>query len=157
MPVPIRTAIMTLVAAFIFGLGLGGFTVMRDRLNQQARATAAGGVAERGTNSTPSTSATPSSPAAGKLRLTAQASQASGGSFTISGGLSPARSGVRLVVQRLEDGQWRTFPATTTTSGGGSYRVALRTGRKGENAFRIVAPGAGTPEAVSNEIRVTGA
>jgi len=142
MPLPIRTVLMTLLAAFVLGLGIGGFTISRDAVRSVGTPPAAAD-----TGATPSASATNTS----QPRLTARATPPSGGAFTISGGLSPARSGVRLVVQRLEDGTWRDFPAQTTTSGGGSYRVSLRSGRHGEQAFRVVSP----DDAVSNEVRVT--
>jgi hypothetical protein len=142
MPLPIRTTLMTLLAAFVLGLGIGGFTVSRDAVQPVRTPPAA---ADTGaTSSAPPTNES-------QPRLTARATRPSGGAFTISGGLSPARSGVRLVVQRLEDGRWRDFPAQTTTSGRGSYRVSLRSGRHGEQAFRVVSPG----DAVSNEVSVT--
>jgi hypothetical protein len=143
MPLPTRTALMTLLAAFILGLGIGGFTVSRPAVPPSMAQPP-----PEDTGGTPSASATSEA----QLRLTARATPPSGGSFTISGGLSPARSGVSLIVQRLEDGHWRDFPAQTTTSGQGSYRVSLRSGRTGQQAFRIVSPGA---DAISNEVRVT--
>jgi hypothetical protein len=148
MPVPVRMVILMLVAAFVLGLGLGGFTV------NGANDGASDG-ANDGAGATPSGAATASPPVAGDLRLTAHAVQGPGGSVSISGGVSPARSGVQLVVQRLEGGRWRDFPAQTSTSGGGSYRLALRSGRKGEQAFRVVAPDADGRGAISNAVRIT--
>jgi hypothetical protein len=141
MPLPARTVVMTLLAAFVLGLGVGAVTVPQGPAPP-------GGATAGDAGATPSPSATTQT----QVRLTARATQTSGGSFTLTGALSPGRSGVRLVVQRFEDGEWRDFPVRTTTSGGGSYRVWLRSGRQGEQAFRVVSPVA---DAVSNEVRVT--
>jgi len=73
-------------------------------------------------------------------------------SVTIRGQLSPPRSGVTLVVQRLKDGQWSGFPAQTTTSSSGSYQVTVSSGQAGENVFRVVWRGRNV---VSNEVRIT--
>jgi hypothetical protein len=68
----------------------------------------------------------------------------------ISGQLTPAESGVQLQVERNMGGGWETFASSGTTKGDGSFSLTVRSGREGENVFRIVGPG----DLVSNEVPV---
>lgn len=42
-------------------------------------------------------------------------------------------------VQRLQNGKWVNFPATTKVTRSGSYSVWVKSGRVGVNKFRVVA------------------
>jgi hypothetical protein len=42
-------------------------------------------------------------------------------------------------VQRLENGKWVNFPATTKVTSGATYSVWVQSGRVGVNKFRVVA------------------
>jgi hypothetical protein len=44
-------------------------------------------------------------------------------------------------VQRLQDGKWVNFPATTKVTGKSTYSVWVKSGRVGVNKFRVVSAG----------------
>jgi hypothetical protein len=57
-------------------------------------------------------------------------------------GRYPGHGGASLAVQRLEGGQWQSFPVSTTVRGG-RYSTWVASGRHGPNRFRVVDGGAG--------------
>jgi hypothetical protein len=53
-------------------------------------------------------------------------------------------------VQRLQNGKWVNFPATTKVTSTATYSVWVKSGRIGVNTFRVV-----TTKAVSKSVKVT--
>jgi hypothetical protein len=94
-------------------------------------------------------------PGAG-ISLTADPASASANQdVRLEGNLEPATGGVSLQVQRsLDGGDWQEFPVTTTSREDGTFGVTVRTGRSGENRFRVVGTVDGAPMA-SNEVPVS--
>jgi len=152
MPLTARSIAAVLFSALVFGLGLGAVTAP-DRT--QTLGEGQQPPAPSGTPSPVPPSASATATPQGDAGLTAAVDKPSAApreSVTLRGRLSPAQRGVSLVVQRLTDGQWGDFPASTTTSSDGGYKVSLRSGRAGENVYRLAVRGSGI---VSNEVRIT--
>jgi hypothetical protein len=145
MPVSVRTVSLLLALALAAGMGIGILTLPRAEPAETALGS--------GAPANPQSSPTDSPDSAEGLTATADRdSVAANEKLTISGRLTPAEDGVRLVVQRLEGGQWQDFPATTTTSNDGGYSLWIQSGRKGVNTYRVARPDNGT---ASPEVRVT--
>ncbi|ADB30891.1 hypothetical protein Kfla_1797 [Kribbella flavida DSM 17836] len=56
----------------------------------------------------------------------------------------------KVQVQRLENGKWVTFPATTKVTSKATYSVWVQSGRVGVNKFRVV-----TSKAASSAVSIT--
>ena len=65
----------------------------------------------------------------------------------ITGEVADARAGVRLRVQRREDGSWVDFPAEARTSSGGRFSTYVELGRPGPNVLRMLVPSTGARSA----------
>jgi hypothetical protein len=139
---PVAAAVLVTAAA----LGFAGGAVVGQQIGASAGPDAA---------ATAEPTATEEAPAAG-ISLTADPGSASANQdVRLEGSLEPAVSGVSLQVERsLDGGDWQEFPVATTSRDDGTFGVTVRTGRSGENRFRVV----GTVEGAamkSNEVPVS--
>jgi hypothetical protein len=138
-----RLVVPLIMLAIVVGLATGGLTADRER---PAAATA-------GSTTPTESAATPSESPTSDSGLTAAADKTDvnrNERVRISGQLTPAESGVQLQVERNMGDGWQSFPSSGTTKGDGSFSLTVRSGREGENVFRIVGPG----DLVSNEVPV---
>jgi hypothetical protein len=176
MPLNARNIAMILLSAFVFGMGIGAVTAPQpdpapSAAERRGSATETPDVqaldrqppgdpamspsASPSGTVTPGPSIPPTTAPPGPGGLTAAAGKQTAAAYesvAIRGQLSPAQSGVTLVVQRLKDGRWSDFPAQTTTSSNGSYQVTVSSGQAGENAYRVVWR---ERNVISNEVRIT--
>jgi len=87
------------------------------------------------------------------LTVKAPASAATGSRLTVTGTVSPARSGLAVRLQRRFDGSWHTV-ATTRLSAKGAWQASTRTpGRRGWLRYRVAVSRNGTLPSASVEAR----
>ena len=87
------------------------------------------------------------------VTVKAPASAATGSRLTLTGTVSPARSGLAVRLQRRYDGSWHTV-ATTRLSAKGTWQVSTRTpARRGWLRYRVAVDRNGTLPATSVEAR----
>ena len=99
---------------------------------------------------TPSSSASPGVGKPQPITLQVFPQQvAAGGRINLTG-LYQGGEGVRLQVQRLENGRWTDFPVTVPVSGG-RFATYVTTSHSGPNRFRLVDPGS---QRRSNPVKV---
>ncbi|TWD82356.1 hypothetical protein FB561_3486 [Kribbella amoyensis] len=58
---------------------------------------------------------------------------------SLTGKTAGIAAGTKVQVQRLENGKWVNFPATTKVTSRATYSVWVQSGRVGVNKFRVVA------------------
>lgn len=135
--------VAVLLAAAVLGFSGGAL------IGQQ---TGSGGVPESAATAEPEPEATPES----GITLNADPTTAAANQdIRLVGTLVPAVGGISLQVERsLDGGDWQEFPVSTTSQDDGTFGVTVRTGRAGENRFRVVGEVDGAPMA-SNEVPVS--
>ncbi|HSK27234.1 MAG TPA: hypothetical protein VK894_10040 [Jiangellales bacterium] len=136
-------AVAVLLAAAVIGFGGGAV------LGQQV-----GGSGEAESAATAAPDAADVAPEPGISLVAEPASASANQDVRLDGTVVPAVGGVSLQVERsLDGGDWQEFPVTTTTRDDGTFGVTVRTGRSGENRFRVVGEVEGQPMS-SNEVPV---
>ncbi|MBD0292759.1 MAG: hypothetical protein ICV70_04185 [Jiangellaceae bacterium] len=128
------TAATVLLASLALGFGGGATAGMFAGDNS--------GTAEQQSTASPSASPSDTGPA-----LTLKAATTAVGpneQIDMTGALEPPQSGVTFTVQRsLDGGDWAAFPdesdpVTVTTDDDGRFSTYVKTGREGQNGFRVV-------------------
>jgi hypothetical protein len=135
--------VLAVLAAAVAGLGAGA--LLADDGDQAPVVRGPDGVI------TPTPGATPDPPRGSVTAVASSTSVEAGERLTLEGELADGDEGLRVVVQRREDGEWRDFPASTTTGEGGTYDLEIALGRPGENLVRVSVPDTG---AVSEPVPV---
>jgi hypothetical protein len=68
----------------------------------------------------------------------------------LTGRTTGVAAGTKVQVQRKQNGRWVKFPAITTVTKSGTYRVWVKSGRAGVNQFRVL-----TPNVASSPVNIT--
>jgi hypothetical protein len=131
-PLPTRTIVLGIGAAALGGLAVGA--IYQGAVDVMG---APGSLLTPGASASPSSSASPSD-TAGVSAATDKASAAPYERIGITGRVIPGSAGTAVHVQRNEGGSWKEFPASATTGADGGYELYVKSGRKGENSFRVV-------------------
>jgi hypothetical protein len=108
-------------------------------------ALAVGGVGVAGAlqaNATPDTTRITSTVTAKSLTIKSDKTTATAWSeVSLTGKTTGIAKNTTVQVQRLQNGKWVNFPATTKVTSTSTYSVWVKSGRVGVNKFRVVAAG----------------
>jgi hypothetical protein len=117
-------------------------------------ALAVGGVGVAGAlqaNATPDTTRITSAVTAKSLTIKSDKTTAKAWSkVSLTGKTTGIAKNTTVQVQRLQNGKWVNFPATTKVTSTSTYSVWVKSGRVGVNKFRVVAAGTGSAAVAVN-------
>jgi hypothetical protein len=117
-------------------------------------ALAVGGVGVAGAlqaNATPDTTRITSAVTAKSLTIKSDKTTAKAWSkVSLTGKSTGIAKNATVQVQRLQNGKWVNFPATTKVTSTSTYSVWVKSGRVGVNKFRVVAAGTGSAAVAVN-------